>query len=69
MSQVYGKEFLIDAFCYRYDKSGLNTRTTRQIAEQYYDTVPKQKFRDACALDADALKEYKKYCLEAGIEY
>ena len=69
MSASYTKEFLVDAFCYRYDKSGLNTRNTRKIAWNYYDTVTKQKFREACALDAEALKEYKNYCLEAGIEY
>ena len=69
MSVGYTKEFLVDAFCFRYDRAGLNTASTRKIAWNYYDTVSKQKFRDACALDANELKEYKKYCLEAGIEY
>jgi hypothetical protein len=47
---IYGKDFLVDAFCFRYDEAGLTTGSMRKMAEKYYDTVSKQKFRDACSL-------------------
>lgn len=69
MAQVYTKEFLVDAFCFRYDESGLNTRSMRKLACVYYDTVPKTKFRESCALDAQELTRYKQYCKENSIDY
>lgn len=69
MATVYTKDFLVDAFCFRYDEVGLTTGSLRKMAEKYYDTVPKQKFRDACSLDAAELARFKKFCLEHSIEY
>lgn len=69
MASVYTKDFLVDAFCFRYDEVGLNTREMRQMASTYYDTVSKDQFRASCSLDAQELARYKKYCLENGIKY
>ena len=69
MASVYNKDFLVEAFCFRYDEAGLTTGSMRRMAEKYYDEVTKQKFRDACSLDATELARYKKFCLEHSIEY
>jgi hypothetical protein len=69
MAAVYSKEFLLDAFCFRYDLSGLNTRAMRVQADSYYDTVEKKKFREAASLDAEELAKYQEFCLEHSIEY
>lgn len=69
MASVYTKDFLVDAFCFRYDEVGLNTRGMRQMAETYYDTVSKDQFRASCSLDAQELARYKKFCLENSIKY
>ena len=66
---IYTKEFLLDAFCFRYDESGLNTRKMREQASEYYDTVDKKKFREATALDAAEVARYQKFCLENAIKY
>ena len=69
MAAVYTKEFLLDAFCFRYDEYNLNTRNMRAQASHYYDTVDKKKFRDSCSLDAQELARYKNFCLENSIKY
>lgn len=57
---TYTKEFLVDAFASRYKSLGDKAYEDMYIlAYDYYDTVPKQKFRDSCSLDADAIKKYK----------
>jgi hypothetical protein len=69
MASVYTKDFLVDAFCFRYDEAGLNTREMREMALAYYDTVTKDQFRASCCLDSQELARYKKYCLENCIVY
>lgn len=69
MASVYNKEFLVDAFCFRYDEVGLSTKAMHDMASKYFDEVTKQKFRDSCSLDAAELARYKKFCLEHSIEY
>jgi hypothetical protein len=69
MASVYTKDFLVDAFCFRYDEAGLNTREMREMALDYYDRVTKDQFRASCSLDSQELARYKKYCLENGIKY
>ncbi len=69
MAREYTKEFLVDCFCFRYDEAGLSTLAMRDMASKYYDTVPKAKFRESCALDAQEVARYKKFCLENDITY
>lgn len=69
MSVAYTKEFLLDAFCFRYDEVGLNTRGMREMASKYYDTVSKAVFRSSCSLDSAELARYKKFCFENSINY
>lgn len=69
MARAYTKDFLVDAFCFRYDEAGLNTRDMRIMADKFYDTVSREKFREYCCLDAQELARYKKYCEKYGIEY
>lgn len=69
MARSYTKDFLVDAFCFRYDEAGLNTRALRDMADRFYDTVSREKFREYCCLDAQEVARYKKYCEKYGIEY
>lgn len=69
MATGYTKEFLVDAFCFRYEEYELETKAMREMASKFYETVSKDKFREYCALDAAELKRFKNFCLEAGIEY
>lgn len=69
MATGYTKEFLIDAFCYRYEQAGLSVYKMRRQASEYFDTVSKDKFRESCSLDAEAIRQFKNFCLEAGLEY
>ena len=66
---AYTKDFLLDAFCFRYDLAGLNTRSMREQASTYYDTVDKKKFREATSLDVAEVTKYQEFCLENGINY
>lgn len=60
----YSKEFLVDAFLSRYDKVvGVRLPALRDMAEQHYDTVGRDKFRVSASLDAEAIKKFK---LESG---
>ena len=65
----YTKEFLLDAFCFRYDEAGLSTKKMREQASQYYGTVSRDKFRESCGLDAKEVARYKQFCLENEITY
>ena len=57
----YTKEFLIDAFASRYASLGIEVVAKQKgLAEQFWDTVSKEKFRQYCSLDAEAIKEYKE---------
>lgn len=60
----YSKEFLVDAFLYRYtdvllQKSKKELDEYVEMIYNYYSTVSKDKFREACSLDADALQKFK----------
>lgn len=65
----YTKEFLLDAFCFRYDEAGLPTKKMREMASQYYETVSRDKFRESCGLDAREVARYKQFCRENEITY
>lgn len=57
----YTKEFLIAAFVSRYESLGLEAVEQQQkLAETCWDMYPKEKFRQYCSLDADAIKQYKQ---------
>ncbi len=57
----YTKEFLVDAYLWRF----LNTISIERlldletIANRQYDEVGKDKFREYASLDADYIKRYK----------
>jgi hypothetical protein len=57
----YSKEFLIDAFVFRYlsilDEDGKRDMTN--MASNFFDEVGKDDFRKYCSLDADAIKAFK----------
>ena len=56
----YSKQFLIDAFLSRYLSLSIETLEKLELmANELYDTVGRDKFRTFCALDADAIKQYK----------
>ena len=57
----YTKEFLIDAFLSRYQCLGADiVAKQRVLAEKLWDKTTKEKFRQYCSLDADAIKTYKQ---------
>lgn len=60
----YTKEFLIDAFLWRYTEVLLND--TKEALDKYvkmvtdfYDKVGRDKFRVWCSLDSDELKKFR----------
>lgn len=56
----YTKQFLIDAFMSRYLSLSIETLEKLELmANELYDTVGRDKFRVFCALDAEAIKQYK----------
>lgn len=61
---VYTKEFLVDAFLWRY-ANVLLARTSQQLDDfvnmtnTFYDKVGKNAFRVACALDASEIKKFR----------
>jgi len=61
MAAAYTKEFLVSAFLSRYTEvcDETNLANLKKIAEDHYDKVGKDKFRQAASLDADAIKKYK----------
>lgn len=67
--KTYTRQFLIDCFLFRFDKAGLSCVEMLPMAEKFYDSVGKEKFRTYCSLDAERIQEYKNYCNEFGLEY
>lgn len=60
----YSKEFLVDAYLSRYTAVvGVALPALKNMAEQHYENVGRDKFRVSASLDADALKKFK---LESG---
>lgn len=59
----YTKDFLIDAFMYKYIMSGVVSIETlcniEENAHKLYDRVGKDKFREYAGLTAEAIKDYK----------
>ena len=59
----YTKEFLVDAYLWRFTKipsiSIDQLLDLEQIANKTYDTYGKDKFRDYASLDAEYIKNYK----------
>ncbi len=59
----YSRDFLIDAFMSRYIKSTLITIeqlvNLEQMANDLYDRVGRDSFRNYASLDADAIRVYK----------
>lgn len=56
----YTKDFLVSAFLSRY--YSLDTEkfeALETMANNFYDTAGRDKFRLYCSLDADALRKYK----------
>jgi len=61
MAAAYSKEFLVDAFMWRYEPvlTADRANSLRNMAEKFYDEVGKDKFRTYASLDADALRRFK----------
>lgn len=56
----YSKEFLVDAFVYRYKSLGEDVATRqRNLANAHYDAVGKDAFRISASLDAEAIRKFK----------
>lgn len=64
MAAAYSKNFLVDAFLWRY-ADVLAKDTAEQVVSytsminDFFDRVGKDKFRVWCSLDADEIKRYK----------
>lgn len=60
----YTKEFLVDAYLWRFTKIPSITierlLSLEQIAIKTYDKYGKDKFRDYASLDAEYIRNYKK---------
>lgn len=60
----YTREFLIDAFLWRYAEVLLNDTTEAldkyvKMVTDFYDKVGRDKFRVWCSLDADEIKKFR----------
>lgn len=60
----YTKEFLIDAFLWRYAEILLGYTTTHldsfvKMTKDFYDKVGKDSFRVYASLDADEIKKFR----------
>ena len=60
----YSKEFLIDAFLWRYTDTLLEMTTERmnafvEMVHNFYYIEGKEKFRLYCSLDAEELRKFK----------
>lgn len=61
MAKAYTKEFLVDAFASRYAPLGSEAvESQRKLAEQLWDRIGKEQFRQYCNLDAEAIRIYKQ---------
>lgn len=64
MALGYTKQFLVDAFASRYNSLGPTAAAKqRALAEQLWDRVGKEQFRQYCSLDAEAIRLYKQMML------
>jgi len=64
MARGYTKEFLVDAFVSRYAVLGDEiVAKQRNLAEQLWERVSKEEFRQYCSLDAEAIRLYKQIML------
>lgn len=62
MALAYTREFLIEAYTYRFAPLGEEAVAfLKDLAEKHYDKVGKDEFRKAASLDADAIKLFKAY--------
>lgn len=60
MARAYTKEYLVEAFASRYIELGLDTyENLVRMANEFYDKVGKDKFREYASLDAEAMKTFK----------
>lgn len=58
----YTKEFLIECFVSRYYLLGKQAEDSQRVlATKFYDEVGRDTFRVYASLDADAIREAKKY--------
>ena len=65
MAVAYTKEFLVEAFAYRYLQVSKEVYETQlALATSHYAKVGKDTFRVYASLDAEALREFKKYMNE-----
>jgi uncharacterized protein YyaL (SSP411 family) len=56
---IYTKNFLVQAFAYRFAVLGDEVYSARyEQAFKFYDTVGKDRFRTYASLDADAIKTF-----------
>lgn len=60
---AYTREFLIDAYLWRFLKAISIERllVLEEIANKTYDIYGKDGFRERASLDADYIKKYKEY--------
>lgn len=61
---IYDKQFLIDAFLWRYTDVLLEMPKDRldryvEMVYNYYSTVSKDKFRESASLDASEIKKFR----------
>lgn len=62
MAIGYTKEFLIEAYLYRFESIGKEVvDSLRILAEKAYAKYGKDEFRKLSSLDADAIKIYKQF--------
>lgn len=65
MALAYTKDFLVEAFAYRFLVVSKELYESQlSLAEAFYDKVGKETFRVYASLDAEALREFKKYMNE-----
>ncbi len=67
MAIAYSKQFLIDAYMFRFCEYNLDTKLLEDNASNYYDQVGKDKFREAASLDSTEVTRYRNFCLEHGL--
>lgn len=65
MAKAYTKEFLVEAYAYRFLELGQEAyEEMKELGNKHYDKVGKEAFRVSASLDADALKAYRAYLEE-----
>lgn len=62
MAIAYTKEFLVNVFLHRYRSLGdEKVCGLRDLAERFYDTAGRDKFRVYACVTPEAVREYKAY--------